>query len=566
MPETSSRRLSGIRQVYGLLARSRRLLVLAVAGAVLQAASLIPMPLILRQVFATQIPHHDKSGIVLSGVELVALYVLSAAFALGTASFANQAVKRTIVQLRHDLLQKLYALPQAWHDAQSSGLVQSLIVLDTERVDQMLIVLTVLIIPAVLVTVVLAAVGLAIDAVLFAILVVVLLILVAGGQLLARRLRRFSHRWMESAAAFSSDMSQMLRAMTLTKVAGAERSALARHRLRLEELAETGRAYAVANSAYAGVQASIAAIAGVVVLVIGGIGVADGSIRLADLLSFYAILGLMVRQFAAMGPATPVALNGLISLSRLNEVLDSPEREPYQGTARLDFTGEFEFESVTFAYATEPVLEEVDLRVSSGERVAIMGPNGAGKSTLVALLLGLYRPGSGRVLADGVPFEDLDLSALRHDIGVVLQDTVLFRGTLRENIASGRPAADDEAIAMAAQLAGATEFIDRLPEGYLTLVGDEGTGLSGGQRQRLALARALVAKPRLLLLDEPTTFLDEQAVSAVLKNLRALPSSPTIVIVTHDAGAARLAERVVHLRRGRVSRITERATAEVGRG
>src|SRR3954447_11214852 len=190
--------------------------------------------------------------------------------------------------------------------------------------------------------------------------------------------------------------------------------------------------------------------------------------------------------------------------------------------------------------------------IEPGEWVALVGPNGAGKSTIVNLMLGLYRPDEGAVLADGVAFDGVDIHSLRRRIGVVLQDPPLFPGTVRDNIAFGEPDATDEAVSRAATAATAARFIEELPLGYDTPVGDEGELLSGGQRQRIAIARALLREPRLVILDEPSTSLDRHATDALLQNLRSLPEAPAVLLVTHDDVVARTAERTIAIRDGRI--------------
>jgi ABC-type bacteriocin/lantibiotic exporter with double-glycine peptidase domain len=208
-------------------------------------------------------------------------------------------------------------------------------------------------------------------------------------------------------------------------------------------------------------------------------------------------------------------------------------------------------ERVEFAYGQDPpVLHGVDFEVRPGETVALLGPNGAGKSTIISLLAGLYAPTRGRLLADGLPFELIDLPALRRQIGVIQQDPLIFPASVRENIAYGRPEADEDMIMRAAEDAGAAEMIMRLPAKLDEQVGDEGTRLSGGQRQRIALARALLGEPRLIMLDEPTTYLDEAGAMSVLGSLTSKPDAPTILIVSHDPLVKRVADRVLMLRDG----------------
>jgi ATP-binding cassette subfamily B protein len=218
----------------------------------------------------------------------------------------------------------------------------------------------------------------------------------------------------------------------------------------------------------------------------------------------------------------------------------------------IDFDGSLTFDGVSFGYDRRPVLLAIDLTIAAGERVAIVGPNGAGKSTLVSLLLGLYRPDAGRLLAGGVPFDELDMPSFRRAIGVVLQDPVIFPGTVGENIAYGRPNATEAEIRRAAAWATAAEFVEAFPQGYATPVGDEGVLLSAGQRQRVAIARALMAWPALLVLDEPTAHLDDAAINRLLQNLSELPRSPTIVAISHDPTIEAWAEQVIHLRDGRI--------------
>jgi ATP-binding cassette subfamily B protein len=276
---------------------------------------------------------------------------------------------------------------------------------------------------------------------------------------------------------------------------------------------------------------------------------------LGGLLSFYAVLALLLRQVNVISWGSNTVLIGAHSLARVEAVFESrSERQYSRGTRSLEFRGEVALENASFGYGEVGVLRDIDLAIRPSERVALIGPNGAGKSTLVSLLLGLYLPQRGRLLADGVPFDELDVRALRRQIGVVLQDPVLFPGTIRDNIAYGAPDASDAAVATAAEAATASDFIGLLEDGYETVVGDEGIGLSGGLRQRIAIARALLGDPVLLVLDEPTTYLDESAVSALMARLTALPQAPAVLFVTHDPQVAVHAHRVVELRDGHIVR------------
>jgi ABC-type bacteriocin/lantibiotic exporter with double-glycine peptidase domain len=189
---------------------------------------------------------------------------------------------------------------------------------------------------------------------------------------------------------------------------------------------------------------------------------------------------------------------------------------------------------VSFSYEETPVLREINLSITPHSLTAITGANGAGKTTIASLMLGLYRPQRGQVYADGHPFDALDLRHLRASIGVVTQDPLVFFGTIRENITYGCSQVSDEEIFRAAKMALAHDFIQRLPNGYETVVGEKGILLSGGQRQRLAIARAFLRRPALVILDEPTNQLDEETIARLLENLRNMNERPSTLIISHQ--------------------------------
>jgi ABC-type multidrug transport system fused ATPase/permease subunit len=535
-----------------LVGGAGRLLAVAALIAAAQSALLAPIALLVRRVFDTWIPHHDTRAIVLASLGMLALFTGSALLGYASRRLALREVKAAVARLRHDLMAQVYALPRSWHDRQDAGHLHATIVNDTERVDHFLSQLAASVVPALLVAVALCVVGVVLNPLLFGLLALSVPGLVLAAKFLGGRSRRLAKEWHDSLSDLSAETMTALRTVTLAKVAGAESWELARQGRRIEDVAERSRALARSQATYGIVQSLVGSTAGVLVLAVGGVAITRGSLSIGELLSFYAVGGLLIRQLSIVGPGVSAAMVALESLERLDELRETRVPEPYSGRRRIDFTGSFALESVSFAYGDQPAVRDVDLAVEPGEHVVLLGPNGAGKTTLVSLLLGLYRPDAGRVLADGISLGELDLPHLRRRIGVVLQDAVLFPGSILENIGYGRPGATRDEIVTAAGAATAADRIDRLPRGYDTEVGREGGLLSGGEGQRVALARALLGRPALLVLDEPTTFLDDGAVGALLDNLRALPGSPTVLTVTHDPAVAAWADRVVELRGGRV--------------
>jgi len=218
------------------------------------------------------------------------------------------------------------------------------------------------------------------------------------------------------------------------------------------------------------------------------------------------------------------------------------------------FNDSITFENVSFSYNTDaPVLQDISLEIFCGQKIGICGPTGCGKSTVVSLIARFYDPTGGRIRIDGKDITDFTIDGLRSQIGFVLQDTVLFYGSVRDNIAYGRPEATDEEIIEAAKLANAHEFIARMPHGYDTLVGERGITLSGGQRQRIGIARAVVRNSPILVLDEPTAALDPEAEKIVMEALEKLMEGRTVITIAHRLSTICDADKIIVLKGGYVA-------------
>jgi subfamily B ATP-binding cassette protein HlyB/CyaB len=244
-----------------------------------------------------------------------------------------------------------------------------------------------------------------------------------------------------------------------------------------------------------------------------------------------------------------------ISVRRLGDILNTRTEVPPQAAAQLPaLQGRITFDAVSFRYRPEapPVLQGVSLDIRPGEVIGIVGRSGSGKSTLTKLVQRLYVPEQGRVLVDGIDISLIDAAQLRRQLGVVLQENFLFNRSVRENIAIADPAAPIEAVLHAARLAGAHDFISELPEGYDTVVGEQGTSLSGGQRQRIAIARALFTQPRILILDEATSALDYESEAILQRHMVHIAKGRTVIIIAHRLSAVRQAHRIVAMDKGRI--------------
>lgn len=245
------------------------------------------------------------------------------------------------------------------------------------------------------------------------------------------------------------------------------------------------------------------------------------------------------------------------AFTRLDEIMDEPQDTAPGTTSPLPpIRGKIDFENVSFHFAEgqPPILDNVSLSIPQGSITGIVGPSGSGKSTLVKILQGLYAPDSGRVLIDDTDIAHMSLSAIRQQLGVVPQDVQLFAGTVRDNISIGMPIKDPMRVVAVARFVGAHDFIQRLPNGYDTVLGDRGSGLSSGQRQLIALARALIRNPRLIILDEATSALDLVSEDMAMRSLRRAAGDRTVVMVTHRTAPLAICDQVIFMMNGRVER------------
>jgi subfamily B ATP-binding cassette protein MsbA len=287
----------------------------------------------------------------------------------------------------------------------------------------------------------------------------------------------------------------------------------------------------------------------------GGYRIFRGESTIGEVIAFILLLRQLYFPVNRISEMNTVLHNSLAAIERIFEVFDTaPEVTERPKARRLPrLKGEIAFEHVDFGYTPERlILSGIDLRIRAGEVVALVGPSGAGKTTLVQLIPRFYDPTAGRVLADGIDLREVTLRSLRGQIGIVAQDTILFSGTVRENILYGKPDASDEELLAVARAAHVEEFIADLPEGYDTLLGERGTKLSGGQRQRLAIARAFLIDPRILILDEATSALDSESERLIQDALGRLMRDRTCVIIAHRLSTVLHADRIVVQDEGRI--------------
>jgi subfamily B ATP-binding cassette protein MsbA len=371
-------------------------------------------------------------------------------------------------------------------------------------------------------------------------------------KICGRRMRPLARELQEEHARAIAIAQENLGMLPAIKTFTREEEESERYRNQIEQVVRLSARERRLNAALGpGIQL-LAAAAIVLVLWLAQGAIHHGSLAPSQLVSFLLYGQLMTRPMAGLADLYGQTQRARGALGRLAEVLaEEPEPSWDQGKPMPSIRGGIEFWGVTFAYpGRAPALKRLDLRIAPGETIAITGPNGAGKSTIGHLILRLHEPSEGGIFIDGVDITTVSLRSLRGQIGIVPQHVLLFNATVRDNIAYGRPEPTQEEVEAAAKAARAHDFILQLPQGYDTWIGDRGVRLSGGQQQRLALARALLKDPPILILDEATAMFDPEGEREFLKECRELLRRRTVLLITHRPASLELADRVLRLKDG----------------
>lgn len=524
--------------------------------AVLSIASvlmIVPILMLVRMIFDKAIPHSDVRLLLTVGALVFLIRSASAILAVIARRGIVGVVKTIVGSIRKDLIAKVYSLERSDLSSQDIDRLHTQIVHDSERVDVQLTAIWSNLIPSAITAFVLLCV-----LSFFSWKLILLTAVLAPVTILLARKTQASvagsvTRFQSDFERFSRGVSFVIRQIDLTRTLAYQDEELRRQQESVDTLARSGERMNWSFSIHGQLQSTVIGSIGIVVLVAGGLEVISGHLSVGQFLSFYLGAGMLGNSLTGTMRGTAEVIAGGVSLSTLGRIADARSAPAYGGGRKLHFRGGLEARRVSFSYHDDIVIDEASLKLEPGEQVALVGPNGSGKSTFLNLILGLLRPSSGVVLADGIEYSELDLDHLRRQTGVVMQRAAFFFGTVRANLTYGIPAADETLIQETLRVSGCAEFVAELPLGLDTVVGDTGVTLSGGQCQRLAIARALLRRPRLLVLDEPTNHLDADFVGTFLRDLKGLPESPTIILVSHDPRLAAIMQKTYLLRDGKLS-------------
>ena len=373
--------------------------------------------------------------------------------------------------------------------------------------------------------------------------------------LLNRRVKASAQDQRLHEGRMASRLNEVLSSIALVQAFGRQNYEEGRFQAEIEANYRSGIRSARSIGAITKATAVVTAASTAIIVLLGAQQVLAGRLSPGSLLIFLAYVNSLYKPVRDLGRLSAKFARAAVSAQRVAEIL-ATEPEIEDDADAIDLgrpAGEIVFEDVSFGYpGGRLVLEHVSMRIAAGESVAIVGPSGAGKSTLVSLLLRLYEPSGGRILIDGIDIRRLRRDSLRREIGIVLQDNVLFGVSVRENIAYGHPLASAEAIERAARDARAHEFIVEMADGYETEIGERGCTLSGGQRQRLCLARALVKRPAILVMDEPTASIDATSARLIRESVARVHRNRTLLVISHEYADMARYQRIFVLKDGRI--------------
>jgi len=546
------------RKVGQLLALLRpyrgRVILMFVALTLATAASLAP-PYLAGRAIDDGIRRASTSALVVLMVLFLTAAVVNWGASYAQTYLVNWVGQRALQDLRERLFAHLQRLSVGFYSRNRAGVVISRLTNDVQALDQLVTDGIVTLFSASLTLIGTAAILLLLDAqlalVTFAVFPVLLIatVIFRLSSANAYRLTR------EKIALVTAYLQETLSGVRVVRAFGQE----PRHKSRFSELNHANRVANMRtvnlNAAYFPALELLSAVATAVILLYGGNQVLDNAITIGVLASFVFYLQTFFDPIQQLSQLYTTYQAVMAALDKIFDLLDEkPDVTDAPGAVELPpVRGEIRFEEVTFAYGDgAPALAGVDLHVAPGQTVALVGATGAGKSTLAKLVARFYDPTTGRVLIDGHDLRDVTERSLRSQLGIVPQEGFLFSGTIRDNIAFGQPDASDEEVEAAARAVGAREFIERLPEGYKTEVGERGGHLSAGQRQLVAFARAAAADPRVLILDEATSNVDVATEARIEHGLRRLLAGRTAIVIAHRLSTIRSAGRILVLEGGRI--------------
>ena len=522
--------------------------------ALVWASARVALPILTGKTIDEAIGGQDKTLLLTFALAIVGVAAVQGLAAAVRRYFAMSTSYRVEANLRAELYDQVNQLSLDYHDRTSTGQLMSRASADLHEIQMFAVVIPLN------TAFLLIAVGA--FAVLLTVHVPLALAAMLAYPIITLLSARFFRRLSPAAARVQQDLADIthiveenIAGVRTVRSFGCEDDEVRKLQAVADRTFDDSMEAARLRTIYTPLFSWLPAISQLVILSFGGYLVLEGQLTAGEFVAFFQYLNMLIFPVQSLGELVPSGQRAMTSAARVWNVLR--QRPTVAGTPHAgpmpEGDGDLVFEDVQFAYVEGyPVLRDFNLRIPAGASVALVGPTGCGKTTVAKLLPRFYEVQSGQILIDGVNIRDIRVDDLRRNVGLVFQDTFLFSDTIRNNIAYGRVDATQEEIENAAELAQASEFIDQLPDGYNTVVGEQGFSLSGGQRQRLAISRAILIRPRVLILDDATSSVDASMEQEIRAALRRVMEGRTTIIISHRLSTIALADKVVLIEGGRV--------------
>lgn len=470
-------------------------------------------------------------------------------------SYVSKAVRHVEAGLRSTLVRKMQQLSLSYHGDMNAGRLQSKVLRDVEAIDFLSRQMLMTIIPAGINLIIVIGLTLYhswIVALFFVLMAPASIFLV---RFFSAQMSKRNHDVRKNIEEMSGKVSETVEMIPVTRAHGLEDVEIRKVDAALEGIRERGHRLDVLEAYFGSSSWVVFQLFQVGCLFFSAYLAHLGYMQIGDIVMYQSFFNMIIGSVTSILNVYPNLVKGFESLHSVTEVLMSDETEEYKGRQKPESVrGEFKFENVSFQYkdSDRHVLDDFTLKVKPGETVAFVGESGSGKSTILSLIIGFYKPQGGKIWIDGISMSELSMAKYRQSLAIVLQDNILFSGTIRENITYGLPHISEEKVQQAIWMANLQDVIENLPDGLETSVGEHGGRLSGGQRQRIAIARALVRDPQIIILDEATSALDNLSERHVQQAMEQLMKGRTTFIVAHRLSTVKNADKIVVMKKGRI--------------
>ncbi len=472
--------------------------------------------------------------------------------------FRSRAVRKVEAGLRSALVHKIQVLSIPHQKEMLSGRLQSKIIRDVESVETLSDQLFVSLINIFINVIVALSVTISKSLIVFLFFlftVPIAAVLVVGFK---KPIKKHNQKFRKEMEETSAKVMEMVQLVPVTRAHGLENEEINRMDTQVDLIAQAGYSLDIIQGQFGAVSWAIFQIAQVLCLTFTAVLSVAGKVQVGDVVLYQSYFTTIVGQISSLLTLLPIISKGLESVTSIGEILESPYVEDSEGKSDIGpLKGEYDFENIGYSYpdSKEEIISGLSFHVEPGETVAFVGESGAGKSTIMNILVGFGMPSSGRLLIDGKDIKDISLQSYRKQLAVVPQNTILFSGTIRDNILYGTNDISEEKLARVIEEAGLKSVIEKLPNGLETIVGEHGDKLSGGQKQRISIARALIREPRVILLDEATSALDAVSEKEVSYALDHISSKCTTFIVAHRLATIEKADKIIVIDNGTIAEV-----------